>query len=108
MTTQAISPDTAGRDGGKNAFYSGSFTSNGNAAVGTLGVKPRYVKVFNQTDTITWEWSEGMAATNAFKTTSSALAVDTGTAILDNGDGTFTISSGAAGTSKALTWIAFC
>lgn len=88
-------------------FASGSFTSDGTAAVVTLGFKPRWVKVVNTTDVIVWEKIEGMAAANAVKTvTAGTTTIDTGSAILINTDGTITISATAAGTAKAISWVA--
>lgn len=88
-------------------FASGSFTSDNTAAVVSVGFKPRWIKVVNTTDVIVWEKIEGMAAANSVKTvTAGTTTVDTGSAILINTDGTFTISSTAAGNSKAISWVA--
>lgn len=86
----------------------GSATSAGAAIAVSLGFKPRWVKVINETDGIVWEKLEGMSATKTLKLIShdtAQVVVDTSTAIsLD--DSGFTLSSTAAGTSKALAWIA--
>ena len=88
-------------------FASGSFTSDGTAAVVQLGFNPRWVKVVNTTDVIVWEKIAGMAAANSIKTvTAGTTTIDTGSAILINTDGTATISATAAGTSKAISWVA--
>tara|TARA_R110000868_G_scaffold19150_3_gene82779 strand:+ start:740 stop:1054 length:315 start_codon:yes stop_codon:yes gene_type:complete len=92
--------------GGVANFASGSFTSDNTATVVTLGFKPRCIKVINSTDVIVWEKIEGMAAANSVKTTSSGTTtVDTGSAVLI-ADLSFTISATAAGSSKAISWIA--
>lgn len=86
----------------------GSATSDGNAISVTLGFKPRWVKVINETDAIVWEKLEGMSATKTLKLLAhdtAQVVVDTSTA-LSIGDSGFTISATAAGTSKALAWIA--
>lgn len=104
-----ITVTTQARQAGIPQMVAMSFTSDGAAATLSLGFKPTFVKVINETDTIVWEWLKGMAATKTIKYngTGPAITTDTGTAILDNADGTITISSGAAGTSKAITVLAY-
>lgn len=88
-------------------FASGSFTSDNTATIVKLGFKPRWIKVVNSTDVIVWEKLEGMAAANSIKTvTAGTTTIDTGSAIVDNGDGTFTISAAAVGNAKAISWVA--
>lgn len=88
-------------------FASGAFTSDNTACVVTVGFKPRYVKVINSTDVIVWEKIEGMAAANSVKTvTAGTTTIDTGSAVLINADGTFTVSATAAGNAKAISWVA--
>lgn len=85
----------------------GAFTSDNTATVVNIGFKPRWVKVINTTDVIVWEKIEGMAAANSVKTvTAGTTTIDTGSAILINNDGTFTISATAVGSAKAISWIA--
>lgn len=87
------------------------FTSTGDAVKVPLGFMPRTVRVFNETDAISWEWRYGMAAANAIKLVlggSPASTLDTGSAItvegdeLANGVGTVTLSAAAVGTSKNI------
>lgn len=88
---------------------SGSFTSDNTAVTVTLGFVPRYVKVFNATDVITWEKTEGMAAAAAIRqdtTDGNTMTNNTSSNILINDDGTITISATAAGNAKAISWIA--
>lgn len=90
-------------------FSSGSFTSDGTAATVNLGFKPRWIKVVNSTDAITWEKIEGMAAANSVKVVGGTVAVtvDTGSAILINSDETtMTLSTTLCGTGKAISWVA--
>lgn len=100
--------DTAsyGSNGVPN-FQVGGYTSDGGLCLVTLGFKPAYVKVINETDVIVWEWIKGMGSTKTVKTvTAGTTTIDTGSAIVDNDNGTFTISATASGTSKVLTWVA--
>jgi hypothetical protein len=103
-----ITVTTQARQAGVPHMTVQSFTSDGSAATLTFGFKPSRVTVYNETDTIQWVWVKGMASTKVVKYngTGPAITTDTGTAILDNGDGTITISSGAAGTSKVIIVVA--
>lgn len=100
---------------GLSNFASGSFTSDGNDYSITLGFKPRYVKIVNSTDVIVWEKIEGMAAANSVKTVAGTTGandtvtttVETGSDILINADNTLSLSAALAGTSKAISWVAF-
>lgn len=86
---------------------SGSFTSDNTATVVSLGFKPRWIKVVNSTDNIHWEKLEGMAAANSAKRVADGTGtIDTGSAIVINTDGTFTLSQTAVGSSKAISWVA--
>ena len=88
-------------------FASGSFTSDNTATIVKPGFKPRWIKVVNTTDVSVWEKIEGMAAANSVKTvTAGTTTIDTGEAITDNGDGTFTLSATAVGNAKAISWVA--
>lgn len=91
----------------------GSATSDGTAITLNLGFDPLEMVLVNSTDAIVWHKIAGMAAANSLKTAgvattpaSSQVTVDTGSAILFNGDGTVTISATAAGSAKALAWVA--
>jgi hypothetical protein len=89
-------------------FASGSFTSDNTDTVVSLGFNPRWVKVVNSTDVIVWEKIEGMAAVNSIKTvTAGTTTVDTGSAIIFNGDGTMTLEAATVGNAKAISWVAF-
>jgi len=96
------------RSGGVVNTAVGSFTSDGSAQTITLGFKPTWMKVFNETDVITWEVNLSSTATKVWKTvTAGTLTVDTGSAIVINTDGTVTLSSGAVGTSKVINFVAY-
>jgi hypothetical protein len=102
MNTSATS-----KSAGVVNLSSGSFTSDNTATIVTLGFTPRWIKVVNSTDVIVWEKLEGMAAANSIKTvTAGTTTIDTGSAILINTDGTFTVSATACGNAKALSWVA--
>lgn len=85
----------------------GTITSDGTAVVLNLGFNPSAFYLVNQTDVITWEKIAGMAAANSIKVvTAGTTTLDATSAIVFNGDGTVTISAGAAGTAKSLVWLA--
>lgn len=96
----------AGRTGGVVNSAAGSFTSDGAAQTLTLGFKPCYVKVINETDAIVWEVTCANSATKVVKYngTGPAITIDTGSAIVINSDGTVTLSSTAVGTSKVIAF----
>jgi hypothetical protein len=88
-------------------FSSGSFTSDNTDTIVTIGFTPRWIKVVNTTDVIVWEKIEGMAAVNSIKTvTAGTTTIDTGSAIIINTDGTFTLEAATVGSSKAISWVA--
>lgn len=104
----AVSSTPSTKAAGVHHCESGSFTSDGGVATVTLGYNPTVFKVVNSTDTIVWEKTAGMAAANCVKTVAAGTTtIDTGSAILLNGDGTVTLSTTLCGTSKAISWIAF-
>jgi len=86
----------------------GSFTSDNAAQTLTLGFVPTYVYVINETDVITWEKTDPMAAANSLKTVGSTgvVTLDTGSAIVINTDGTVTLSATAVGNAKAIKFTA--
>lgn len=96
------------KDGGVFQYAMGGFTGDGTATVVTTGFKPRHVVVFNSTDALKWEWWKGMAATITIKTvTAGTQTADNTTAILDNDDGTFTLTAALAANAKVISWIAY-
>lgn len=98
----------ATRSGGVINSASGSFTSDGSAQTVTLGFKPAWFKVINETDVIVWEVFASSSATKVVKTvTGGTTTVDTGSAVVINSDGTVTLASGTVGTSKVITFVAF-
>jgi hypothetical protein len=65
----------------------GQYTGDGSGAVTVyLGFSPNWVKVYDETDGLSWEWNAGLAATHSLKTTFSTgvVTVDTGSAIVSN------------------------
>lgn len=93
---------------GISEFASGKFTSDGTAAVVTLGFVPRYIQIFNETDVITWEKFEGQADANSHKIVAAGTkTTDTGSAIvISSTNRTFTLSTTVCGTSKTIYWTA--
>lgn len=89
-------------------ILTGNFTSDGNAVSIDIGFEARHIEIVNTTDTIKWEWMAGFPATDTLKVTSSASAVDTGSAIVVttdlDGHSTVLLSSGLAGTSKNICY----
>lgn len=65
----------------------GVFTGDGSATANiNLGFTPKYFKLFDITDVFSWEWVDGMAATNSWYTTGAAdPAIDTNSVIKTNG-----------------------
>ena len=65
----------------------GTFTGDGSAAANiNIGFTPKYFKLFDISDVFSWEWVQGMAATNTWYTTGAAdPAVDTNSVIKTNG-----------------------
>lgn len=93
-------------DGIVNSAY-GSFTGDGAASTITLGFNPQHMIVVNETDATTWQKIAGMAAANSVKTvTAGTTTVDTGSAILFNGNGTVTLSATLGASAKAIAWYA--
>lgn len=95
-------------------FASGSTTGDGTATAITLGFTPRYVRVFNATDVITWEkYAEQVDANTAKLTAVAVQTLDTGSGIVFKGAGAtdtykgFQLSATLAASGKSLFWIAF-
>ncbi len=123
-TTTAVRTD----EGGIANFASGYFTSDGNATIigstkigavsgpggstavlqDGLGFTPRFVRVYNRTDNLLWEWYEGTAATETFLTTGSSgvISVTTNSDILVAAN-SLTLSATLVGSSKAIKWVAW-
>ena len=96
---------TALADGIVN-LATGDIASDGTVITVTTGFAPRHVKLVNTTDVIVWEKLAGMGATETVKTvTAGTTTIDTTTAIAFTATG-FTVSAAAAGTGKALVWLA--
>lgn len=102
--------------GGVTEMASVYFTSDGNATTVLLGFRPVYIKVYNLTDGLIWEWMRNMPAADSIKTTMSAptIALDTGSAInptelavSGGGNWQAALSATLCGTSKALYMLAF-
>ncbi len=89
-------------------FASGSFTGDATITTVSIGFKPRWIKVFNSTDAIVWEWFEGMAATTVIKTvTAGTTTADTTSAItIDSGNKAFVLTAALAASGKAISWVA--
>jgi len=95
------------KSGGVVNSVTGSFTSDNAAQTLTLGFKPNFIKIINETDTIVWEAFSVSTATKVLKITGvPAVTVDTGSAIVINSDGTVTLSATLVGNAKVITFYA--
>src|SRR5690606_11933254 len=56
------------QDGGVSNLAIGEFVGDGTITHVTTGFLPRYIKLVNLTERITFEWYRGMAATHTLKT----------------------------------------
>lgn len=77
----------------------------------TLGFKPRFVQVFNETDAILWQKYASQSDANTLKS-DTAVAKDTGSAIVLKGDDGdtykgFAMSATLAANAKVLHWVAY-
>lgn len=103
-------------------FATGTTTGAGAAVDVTLGFKPKFVKVFNETDAILWEKYAGQADANTAKTTAGTTGAndtvttsqDTGSAIVLKGGNIegdtysgFALSATLAANGKTLQWAAW-
>jgi hypothetical protein len=68
-------------------FANGYYTGDGNTGgiVVPVGFTPRYVKLWNMTTASSYEWAEGMAATDSISVIASTQAVDTSSFVVTNG-----------------------
>lgn len=100
------------QDGGVSNLAVGSFTSDNTVVDITTGFKPRYVRVINLTDVITWEWTRDMAATHSLKQVAAGTQTDdTTSAIVPKGGQDdfrgFRLAAAAVGNNKVIHYIAF-
>lgn len=87
--------------------FSGTTTGDGTVLTVTLGWRPKYVVIFNETDAIKWEKIDGQAAANTIKTvTAGDMTKDTTSAIqiTDNG---FVCTAALNASGKALVWAGY-
>ena len=65
----------------------GTYTGDGSATANVnLGFTPKYFKLYDITDVFSWEWVQGMPATQTwYQTGSSDAAIDSNTVIQTNG-----------------------
>ncbi len=93
----------------RSQFASGAYLDSAatpEAMVFTLGFKPRYVKVVNETDMTIVEWHESLAATKSFKQAQngdSTLATDSAIVVSDSG---FTFLKALTIQNKQYRWMA--
>lgn len=78
MTAAVVTLNATTQENSIANFASGTFSTDaGSAADYTIytGFKPRYVKVWNITDLLMYEWMEGLTNPGALETTGSTGAV---------------------------------
>ena len=104
MTT---GPSASYVSAGQAVVHQGTLTGAGAIATLTLGFKPSYVEVFNETDVILWKKYHTQADANTVKVTNVVVMTkDTGSAIVINSDGTVSLSATLAANNKVLHWLA--
>lgn len=117
MADNVATHGTTTQQGGIPNLASGVFTTDAGDAVAvavTTGFKPRYVKIFDETNGTTYEKTDGMTSANVMKVLPGTTgASDTVTQASVNGslivlgDRGFTVAAGAAVASSKFAWVAF-
>lgn len=102
MATGAVSRNGMGIARGS----CGTFTGDGTATSITLGFKPKYIMVFNETDVIKWEKLFNQADADCIKTVAAGtMTKDTTSAIVLAEKG-FVLSAALAASGKVCRWYA--
>lgn len=84
----------------------GKITGDATITSVTLGFKPMFVSIFNETDAILWEKFNDQADANCVKVvTAGTMTKDTSGAITLTATG-FILSAALAAAAKALVWYA--
>lgn len=96
MTLNASGINAVTSNGPSLTLASGTYTGDGSGTIQVnLGFTPIKVKVYDMTDATTYEWVQGMAATDSIKVvTGGTMTVDTNSAVVSNGEVTSTSSAG--------------
>lgn len=109
MTTITTDKATS-QAAGVAQFASGNFTADSNAQSLSIGFKPRFFKLYDNTGVTTWEKVEGDLAANAWKTVGSGptFTLDTNSYILFNSDNsTVSLSASILTSTHVYSWVAF-
>ncbi len=92
----------------------GSFTSAGGDVSIVLGFNPRYVKVFDESGTTTYEKVQGDLPENCWKNAAGATTVDTSGLVtfpadtgLNEPGSSIYLTAALVGTGKVISWVAF-
>lgn len=103
----AITVTTSAKSDGVVGLMEISYTGDGStAAVIQCGFNPSWALVINETDATVWEKISAQAAANCLKTvTAGTTTVDTGSAVVFNGDGSVTLSATLGANGKAIKGI---
>lgn len=94
---------TSAKSDGVSGCMEAAYTGDGTAVTISVGFNPTWALVINETDATTWEKISVQAAANCIKTvTAGTMTIDTGSAIVFNGDGTVTLSATLGASGKAI------
>lgn len=91
---------------GVDNFASGSFTGDGTNTTITLGFKPRWFKIYNITDVVSYEKFEGMVAANSIKVVAAGTMTNDVSNITIDAANTVTVPAAIAISAKVMAWIA--
>lgn len=84
----------------------GTFTGDATVTTITLGFKPKYVMVFNETDVIKWEKLFTQADANTIKTVTAGTMTKDTTSAITLQEGGFTLTAALAAAAKVCHWYA--
>ena len=110
MANQILTTNTQKDSFGIVNIATGKIVSDAGVAIAetfTPGFVPRYIKFVNQTDRITDEWFDGMAAAESLhQVAAGTLTDETVNGITVNADGSFTLTATTMVASKTFYWLA--
>jgi hypothetical protein len=87
MSNNTVGVQALSQSGGVVSFASGLYTGDGSGSMQVyIGFMPRHVFVLDVTDNTSWEWMEGMPATDTLKNAAGTQTIDTGSAIVTSSD----------------------
>lgn len=84
----------------------GTVTGDGTALSVTLGWRPKYILIWNQTDAIRWEKIDGQVDAQSIKTVTAGTTTADATSAIVISDTGFLTSAALNANGKALFWYA--